>query len=123
MTWVEPQQMELVGHRYRSHCRPGAGAGSRSGTQVPEPMWDRGTGLSQFARGTYAEHGASKRPFRTFVRLIKPGLTRDFTTWAVTGSNRRPLRCKGGSVQFDHQRKRVSLQFRATFRVVSLRPS
>jgi hypothetical protein len=34
----------------------------------------------------------------------------------VTGSNRRPLRCKGGSGEFDYQRKRVSLQFRATFR-------
>jgi hypothetical protein len=36
-----------MGHRYRSHCRPGTGAGSQSGTQVPEPMWDRGTELSQ----------------------------------------------------------------------------
>ena len=27
--------------------RPSGGAGSESGTEVPEPMWDRGTGLSQ----------------------------------------------------------------------------
>src|ERR1051325_7975865 len=37
------REVERVGHRYRSRCRPATGAGSRSGTQVPEPMWDRGT--------------------------------------------------------------------------------
>jgi hypothetical protein len=53
----------------------------------------------------------------------KHTLTCNFDWWAVTGSNRRPLRCKGGSGEFDYQRKRVSSQFRATFRVVSFRPS
>jgi hypothetical protein len=46
MTSSDLEVVELVGHTYRSRCRPGAGAGSGSGTQVPEPMWDRGTGLS-----------------------------------------------------------------------------
>jgi hypothetical protein len=77
----------------------------------------------QFACGTYAERGASKWLFRTFIRSKKPLLTWGFTMWAVTGSNRRPLRCKGGSVEFDYQRKHVSLQFRTTFCVVSFRPS
>ncbi len=49
----------------------------------------------------------------------KHTLTCDVVEWAVTGSNRRPLRCKGGSGDFAYQRKRVSLLFRATFRVVS----
>ncbi len=40
--------VELVGHRCRSHCRPGAEAGSSSGTEVPEPMWDRGARLSHY---------------------------------------------------------------------------
>jgi len=31
--------------------------------------------------------------------------------WAVTGSNRRPLRCKGGSREFVYQRKRLFPQF------------
>jgi hypothetical protein len=46
MTRDRPRDVELVGHRCRSHCRPGAEAGPESGTQVPEPMWDRGTELS-----------------------------------------------------------------------------
>jgi hypothetical protein len=33
------------------------------------------------------------------------------------------LRCKGGSHEFDYQRKRVPSQFRATFSVISLRLS
>ncbi len=44
-------------------------------------------------------------------------------SWAVTGSNRRPLRCKGGSEEFLHLRKRLFAQFRGTFRVVSFRLS
>ncbi len=52
MTQTRLRDVELVGHRYRSQCRPGAGAGSHSGTEVPEPMWDRGTELPQ-PRGIY----------------------------------------------------------------------
>jgi hypothetical protein len=69
---------------------------------------------------TYAEHGASKTSFRTFVRLGKRLLTRGFRRWAVTGSNRRPLRCKGGSAEFVYQRRRSFSQFRCGFRIVSL---
>jgi hypothetical protein len=47
MTRAGPKDVELVGHRYRSHCRPGAEAGPESETQVPEPFWDRGTETSQ----------------------------------------------------------------------------
>ena len=47
MTRVGPKDVELVGHRCRGHCRPGAEAGSQSGTQVPRPLWDRGTETSQ----------------------------------------------------------------------------
>jgi hypothetical protein len=59
----------------------------------------------------------------TFARGRSSKVVRSFTLWAVTGSNRRPLRCKGGSGEFVYQRKCVSLQFRAAFRVVSVRPS
>jgi len=45
MTQGGSKVVELVGHRCRSHCRPGAEAGSSSGTEVPEPEWDRGTEL------------------------------------------------------------------------------
>jgi hypothetical protein len=61
--------------------------------------------------------------FRTYIRSRKATLTRAFGQWAVLGSNQRPLRCKGGSSGFAYQCKRVSLQFRATFRVVSFRLS
>src|SRR5205823_1421366 len=37
--------VEPVRQRCRSHCRPGAGAGSGSETRVPEPVWDRGAEL------------------------------------------------------------------------------
>jgi len=47
MTQMGLRDVELVGHRYRGHCRPGAEAGSQSGTQVPRPMWDRGAETSQ----------------------------------------------------------------------------
>ena len=36
MTRSGSEDVDLVGHRYRSHCRPGAGAGSGE--------WDIGTG-------------------------------------------------------------------------------
>ena len=45
MTSLGPKDEDSVG-QWWSHCRPGAGAGSKSGTQVPKPMWDRGAGLS-----------------------------------------------------------------------------
>jgi hypothetical protein len=52
MTRMGPGDVELVGHRCRGHCRPGTEAGSESGTQVPRPMWDRGTETS---------HGVDRR--------------------------------------------------------------
>jgi hypothetical protein len=38
--------MKRVGQSYRSQCRPGAGAGPNSATEVPEPECDRPTELS-----------------------------------------------------------------------------
>ncbi len=40
------RKVELVRHRCRGHCRPGAEAGSQSGTEVPKPRWDRGAETS-----------------------------------------------------------------------------
>jgi hypothetical protein len=59
MTSSRAEVVELVRHRCRSHCRPGAGAGSFSETEVPEPMWDRGTGLSHTKA---VRRAASTRP-------------------------------------------------------------
>ena len=39
--------VEPAGHTYRSHRRPGPGAGSRSGTRELEPVWDRRAEPSQ----------------------------------------------------------------------------
>jgi hypothetical protein len=62
--------LELVGHRCRSHCRPGAGAGSDSETQVPRPMWDRGTEpshVSSFLLGA---------PNRSLFEPARPAVSR-----------------------------------------------
>jgi hypothetical protein len=57
MTSSRAEVVELVRHRCRSHCRPGAGAGSFSETEVPEPMGQRYrtfTHQSGPTRGLYA---------------------------------------------------------------------
>jgi hypothetical protein len=51
----------------------------------------------------------------TFIRLKKPLLARGFMRWAVTGSNRRPLRCKRGAEQTSYLRNRSFYLFRAAF--------
>jgi hypothetical protein len=42
-------------------------------------------------------------------------LTCSFASWAVTGSNRRPLRCKRGSAQTRYLRERPFSQLRTAF--------
>ena len=48
--WTVSPTKELVGHRYRSQCRPGTGAGSAE--------WDIGTeaNVGQRYRGTETSH-------------------------------------------------------------------
>jgi hypothetical protein len=58
------KDVELVRHRCRGHCRRGAEAGSKSETQVPRPMWDRGTELSQNFRGLSTARRAFPVPRR-----------------------------------------------------------
>jgi hypothetical protein len=58
--------MERVGHRYRSQCRPGAGAGPNGETHVPEPKWDRPTELSHLA----TPHGGGDDGTRTHDPLL-----------------------------------------------------
>jgi hypothetical protein len=48
----------------------------------------------------------------------KSALICDFVSWAVTGSNRRPLRCKRGADQTSYLQKRSFYLFRAAFECV-----
>jgi hypothetical protein len=41
----------------------------------------------------------TRRSFQNVHSMENPPLTRGFATWAVTGSNRRPLRCKRGQTR------------------------
>ncbi|CAN5303008.1 hypothetical protein BH20ACT24_BH20ACT24_19510 [soil metagenome] len=63
-SYVEP-----VGQRYRSQGRPGAGAGSSSATQEPEPLWDRGAELSH---PKHARFGAPGRNRTSDTRFRNP---------------------------------------------------
>jgi hypothetical protein len=56
---------------------------------------------------------------RSFDRRNPSGFSRQgFTRWAVTGSNRRPLRCKRGSSQTRLQQKRLFSLLTVAFRCV-----
>ncbi len=55
MTHRDARDVELVRHRCRGQCRPGAEVGSQSGTEVPRPLWDRGAELSHRIKGGWVD--------------------------------------------------------------------
>jgi hypothetical protein len=70
MTQTGPKVVELVRHRYRGHCHPGTEAGSQSETQVPKPMWDRGTETSQSDQDFSCGPEGSRTPDPTRARGV-----------------------------------------------------
>ena len=74
----------------RDNRRPGAEAGSESGTQVPRPMWDRGAELSQQEIGATRVEIVSLADFESDAPNPKRASDQGKQGWVARESNPEP---------------------------------